>query len=62
MEGEPQMDRVRGVVMVIAGCFALYEGWRIHTGSRVFLAAGLGVLALALGAWHLTRKSQTRLR
>jgi hypothetical protein len=56
------MDRVRGIVMLIAGCFALYEGWRIHAGVRVFLAAGLGVVALALGIWHLTRKSPARLR
>ncbi len=55
------MNRVRGVVMLLAGCFALYEGWRTLTGSRAVLAIVLGVVALALAAWHLTRKEAKRL-
>jgi hypothetical protein len=55
------MDRVRGVIMLMAGCFALWEGWRIHNGPRLFMAVGLGVLALALGCWHLTRRLPKRL-
>ena len=47
--------------MLIAGCFALYEGWRMLTGRRAVLALILGVVALALGVWHLTRKPPRRL-
>jgi len=47
--------------MLIAGCFALYEGWRILTGKRAVFALILGLVALALAAWHLTRKPPKRL-
>jgi hypothetical protein len=51
------MDRVRGILMVVAACVAFWKGWRIHnTGHSPLLACGLGVLALALAAWHLTRR------
>jgi uncharacterized membrane protein HdeD (DUF308 family) len=55
------MNRVRGVVMLIAGCFALYEAWRVLTGQRAGLALALGLLAIALGVWHLTRQDPKRL-
>jgi hypothetical protein len=54
------MNHVRGVVMVLAGCFALWKGWQIHTGSHAWMACGLGALALAMAAWHFTRKSDDR--
>jgi hypothetical protein len=50
------VNRVRGIVMVLAGCFALFEAWRMLTGSRAVFAVILGLVALALGVWHLTRK------
>jgi hypothetical protein len=56
------MDRVRGVIMLLAGCFALWEGWHFQRGPRVFMAVGLGLLALSLGCWHLSRKPPQRLR
>jgi hypothetical protein len=55
------MNRVRGIVMLLAGCFALYEGWRMLTGSRAVLALILGLVAIALGVWHLTRREPKRL-
>jgi drug/metabolite transporter superfamily protein YnfA len=55
------VNRVRGIVMLLAGCFALYEGWRMLTGRRAVLAIILGVVALGLAAWHLTRKEPKRL-
>jgi len=55
------MNYARGIVMLLAGCFALYESWRIQTGERAILAFVLGLLALALGLWHLTRRP-SRLR
>lgn len=45
--------------MLIAGVLALGKGWQIHRGEMAVLAYGLGVMALALGVWHLTRKTPT---
>jgi hypothetical protein len=50
------LSRFRGVVMLVIACVAFWRGYKIHTGSMVFTAYGLGVLALALGVWHLMRK------
>ncbi len=50
------MNQVRGIVMLLLGCFALYEGWRIHTGSQAMWAYGLGVVAIAVGIWRLNSK------
>jgi hypothetical protein len=55
------MNRVRGIIMLLAGCFAVYEGFRSRGGEHSLLAFGLGVLAFILGIWHLTRKSPRRL-
>jgi drug/metabolite transporter superfamily protein YnfA len=55
------MNRVRGIVMLIAGCFALFESWRVLHGSRAIFALLLGLVALALSAWHLTRRDPKRL-
>ena len=49
------MNLVRGIVMLIAGCFALYESWRVLHGQRAVYALLLGILALAIAAWHFTR-------
>jgi hypothetical protein len=52
------MNRVRGVLMIVAACVAFWKGWRIHAnGHSALMACGLGVLALALAAWHLMRRS-----
>jgi hypothetical protein len=47
--------------MLIAGCFALFEAWHVLTGHRALLAFALGLLAIALGVWHLTRRDPKRL-
>lgn len=52
------MNRIRGIVMLLAGAVALRRGWLIHRGETAVLAYGLGILALALAVWHLTRKLQ----
>lgn len=38
--------------MLIAAGFAFYRGWMLH-GERMWLAFGLGVLALGFAGWHL---------
>jgi hypothetical protein len=49
------MTHLRGIMLLAAGFFALYEGWRIHTGRQALWAYGLGVLAVAVGLWRLFR-------
>lgn len=52
------MNPLRGVVLIVAGCFALYEGWKLHDVGRPALwAYVLAALAIGLGAWRLTRPS-----
>jgi hypothetical protein len=50
------VNRIRGIVMLLAAAVAIWKGWQIHRGEMAILAYGLGALALALAAWHLTRK------
>jgi len=54
------MNRVRGVVMLVAAGIVFFRGWQIHSGRYALLACALGVLALAMGIWHLTRKPPIR--
>jgi membrane protein YdbS with pleckstrin-like domain len=51
-----RVNRIRGIVMVLAAAVAFWKGWQIHRGETAILAYGLGALALALGVWHLTLK------
>jgi len=50
------MNRLRGIVMVLAAAVAAWKGWQLHHGERALIAYGLAALALALGAWHLWRR------
>ena len=45
-----------------AAALAIAKGWQIHRGEMAVLAYGLGVMALAVGVWHLTRETTTRPR
>ncbi len=45
--------------MLLAAGLALWRGWQLHRGEAAVIAFGLGVLALALGVWHLTRHEST---
>ncbi|MGA2048898.1 MAG: hypothetical protein ABSG96_14465 [Terracidiphilus sp.] len=51
------MNQVRGVLMLVAAGIAFWRGWKIHSGSYAWMAYGLGVLAVGLAVWHLTRKA-----
>jgi hypothetical protein len=51
------MDVLRGVLMVAVGAFALYRGVLTHAGKNSWMAIGLGLVAMALGVWRLTRKA-----
>jgi len=50
------MNQVRGILLIAAGGFALYEGWKIHSGSPALWAYSLGVVAIGLGFYRLLRK------
>ena len=43
--------------MLLAAGLAFYKGWMIHTGHMALMAYGLGLVALALGVWHLMQKT-----
>ena len=45
--------------MLLAAGLALWRGWQLHRGEGAVIAFGLGVLALALGVWRLTRHEST---
>jgi len=51
------MNQFRGILMLAASAVGFYKGWKIHTGSSALLGYTLGVLALAMALWHLTRKA-----
>ena len=51
------MYPVRGVVMLVAAGLAFWRGWKIHTGETAVLAYGLGLMALMLALWYLTRQA-----
>jgi hypothetical protein len=50
------MNQMRGILLLLAGCFALYRCWVIHHGPWAWGALGLGVAAIALGLWRLSRR------
>lgn len=54
------MSHMRGFVMLLAAGFAVWKGWKIHTGAHAWMAYGLAAPALGLAMWHFTRKSDTR--
>jgi hypothetical protein len=54
---DARVNRIRGIVMLIAAALAIWKGWEIHRGEMAVLAYGLGALAWAMGFWHLTRKA-----
>lgn len=50
------MNHLRGLVLLAAGCLALYEAWRIRSSERALWALGLGLVAIGVGVWRITRK------
>ncbi len=55
------MDKVRGILMVGVGAFALFRGFVMHGRPGAWLAIGLGLAAIALGVFRLVRKPPRRL-
>ncbi len=54
------MEKVRGVLMVAVGAFVVYRGIVMFGTPRAWLAFLLGLAAIALGVFRLTRKSPQR--
>jgi hypothetical protein len=57
-ERNAHVEHVRGVLMLLAAGVAFWKGWELDRGHSAMVAYGLGVLALALAVWHLTRKER----
>jgi uncharacterized membrane protein HdeD (DUF308 family) len=57
---EHGVNRIRGIVMLLAAVVAFWKGWQLHRGETAVLAYGLGALALIVGVWHLTRKADRK--
>lgn len=51
------MHPLRGLLMLIAAALAFFSATRMHTRHDVILACALGLLALALAAWHWLRSA-----
>lgn len=57
------MGLFRGILLIVLGVFALYQGWRLtqlHAGQRAWFALVLGAVAIALGVWRMMRKEVRR--
>jgi hypothetical protein len=54
------MEQVRGILMVAVGMFVIWRGWVIHAHRTTWPFYALGAVAIALGAWHLTRRPDKR--
>jgi len=50
------MNRIRGIVMLLAAAVATWKGWQLHRGELAIIAYSLGLLAFVIGIWHLMRK------
>jgi hypothetical protein len=57
---DERVNRIRGVVMLLAAAVAFWKGWQLHRGETAILAYGLGAMALVIGVWHLTRREPKR--
>ena len=56
------MDKVRGILMVAVGAFALFRGFIMYGRPHAWPVILLGLAAVALGVFRLTRKTAPRLR
>lgn len=54
------MSSIRGLMLIVLGLAAVVRGFMLHGRPYAAFAFGLGAAALALGAWHLTRRDAPR--
>jgi ABC-type nickel/cobalt efflux system permease component RcnA len=53
-------DKIRGVIAILVGAFALYQGYDMytkqHVDSKMWLEVVAGLVLLGLGVWRFQRK------
>jgi hypothetical protein len=54
------MDKMRGILMLAVGAFALYRGFVMYGQPHAWFAIILGLAAVALGVYRLTRRPPER--
>lgn len=58
-------DKIRGILAILVGIFALYEGWHMHQTRpghwQVWFEIILGVVVIGLGVWRLRRNPKSKL-
>ena len=52
------MNQVRGVVLLLAGGVAIFEGFHALHGRQAAMAYLLGVVAFAVGIWRIAQKGR----
>jgi ABC-type nickel/cobalt efflux system permease component RcnA len=53
-------DKIRGVIAILVGVFALYQGYQMYgkpgVESKMWLEVVAGLVLLGLGIWRFQRK------
>uniref|UniRef100_E6QP01 Uncharacterized protein n=1 Tax=mine drainage metagenome TaxID=410659 RepID=E6QP01_9ZZZZ len=58
-------DRIRGVLAVVVGIFAMYEGYKlyqVHPNQwQTWVELAIGPVLIALGVWRFRRNPKSKL-
>ncbi len=53
-------DKIRGIIAILVGAFALYQGFALYRGGKIdwhlWLEVVAGVLLIVIGVWRMMRK------
>ncbi len=58
-------DKLRGILAILVGVFALYEGWKLYQIRpghwQTWMELILGPVLIVLGIWRLQRNPKSKL-